>query len=499
MGKLTNPFQAPEAKGLISYLPEQYENLSRLSPRELKKRLEDELVIRKETDKISFFTPNGPQKQFIDIIGSGNSFISIFSAGNGTGKTTLATTILGNAMWGPQNSWFDHPIFRKWPYPKRARYITDPKLLEEIGPFSTEIKTWWPNWRYEALKAGQKYFSQYKSESWVIDVMSYEQQVREFEGGTLGLIIFDEPPPRPIWNACISRLRKGGIIIVLMTPLTLAGWFYDEIVPDNQNSLVYAGMEDNCKTHGVRGVLEHDHIDKLIKNMPPEEVEARVYGRAMYLKGLVFKTYDPRIHVLKEPFRPPLGSTIYNVVDPHGDKPFFSIWAYPASNGDLIVFEEHPNENFFQMHNCQLDITDYKRIYADKEQGYHVKRVIDRHFADTTTAAWKKTLRQELQDIGMNYDPSYSASEEISTGVIALRKRLNYNTNQPISSTNRPSLYINPHCINTQHALSRWSWDEKKQRYSDNFKDPIDVLRYLVMANPVQDSAMPKNPARRYG
>lgn len=461
--------------------------------------LKNELEKRKESDRISFFEPNGKQEEFVRLIGSGESFISIFSAANGVGKTSLVANILGNAMWGPQTKWFDHPIFRKWPYPKRARYITDPKLLEEIGPFNTEIKTWWPRWKYSSIKAGKNYYSQYKSGDWVIDVMSYDQDVKEFEGGTMGLIIFDEPPPEPIWNACISRLRKGGIILVLMTPLTHAAWFFDQVVPQHPQSVLYASMEDNCKKHGVRGTLKHSHIERIISNMPHEEIEARVHGKAMYLKGLVFKTYDPRIHVLKEPMRPPLGSTIYNVVDPHGDKPFFAIWGYPARNGDLYVIDEHPNEDFFRMHNCQWTINDYKKMYAQKEQGYDVKRVIDRHFADAVTAANKKTLRQELSEIGMFYEPSYSAQEEIMTGVMNIRSHLNYNASKPLASTNRPTLYINPHCVNTQRALSRWAYDEKKQKYSDQFKDPIDVLRYFVMANPVQDEPMPKNPARKYG
>ncbi|HET9146141.1 MAG TPA: terminase family protein [Sphingomicrobium sp.] len=462
--------------------------------------LERELEWRRENERFAFFTPNGKQEEFVRLAGAGADSVYILSAANGIGKTTLVVNLMAHLVFGPQNNFFDVPLFRNWPYPKRIRYITDQKIVEESGPFPTELKKWWPKGKYSASKLGRNYFCQYTVGEWVIDVMTYEQDLSQFEGGTFGAIIFDEPPKESIWAASVARLRLGGLIFAFMTPLVEAGWFFDKVVPNHPNSIVYASMEDACKTHGVRGHLEHEHIERMIREMSPDEIEARAHGKAMYLKGLVFKGFNYKVHVLKEPVQPPLHSTLYNVVDPHTDKPFFAIWAWPHKNGDIYITDEHPNEDFFRMRNCQWDRNDYKRMYEAKEHGYTVRRIIDRHFGEIRSAAYKKTLREELAEIGLHYEPSYQAEHEIDTGVLKVREFLKYDPTREMTSINRPRLYINPHCLNTIRAFSRWSTDAKTGKYQDDYKDPMDCVRYLLMANPTPSEPLPPyQPRKLYG
>lgn len=417
---------------------------------------------------------------------------------NGVGKTSGIANILGNLVHGPQNRYFVSPTFTQWPYPKRVRYITTPKNVEEIGPFHSEIAKWWPKGRWTAIKSGHNYYSQYTANGWVIDVMTYDQDASQFEGPSLGLIVTDEPPPKPLWSTFASRLRMGGMILVMMTPLTEAAWFFDDVVPRHQDAIVYGRMEDACIQHGVNGHLEHENIAKMIAEMTPEEREARAEGRAMYLRGLIFKTYDENVHVLKENVRPPANAQIWQVVDPHSDKPFASIWAFPDARGDLYVFDEWPNEDFYKMHNCQLDIKDYKRIFAEKEAGLKIhRRIIDRHFADTASASNKRTLRQELQTIGLNYLPSYKAEEEIETGIIKLREHFSYDTSKPLSALNQPRIYLSPSLMNTRKSLSRWARDPETGKVQDSYKDFCDCMRYLVMDNPKISEYIPEQQSKK--
>lgn len=446
---------------------------------------------RRKNEAISFYVPNEPIQRIIQLVSEKRPVV-IGSMANGIGKTSGIVNLLGNLVFGPQSSHFGHPTFQKWPYPKRVRYITTPKNVEEIGPFHTEITKWWPRGKWTAIKSGHNYYSQYTANGWVIDVMTYEQDISQFEGPSLGLIITDEPPPKPLWSTFASRLRLGGLLLVMMTPLTEAAWFFDEVVPRHPDSIVYGRMEDACLTHGKNGHLEHENIQRMIAEMTPEEREARAEGKAMYLRGLIFKTFDPMVHVLKEEIRPPYNAPIWNVVDPHSDKPFASIWAFPDSRGDIYVFDEWPNEDFYQMHNCQLTIQDYKAIFTKKESGLNLrKRIIDRHFADTASAINKKTLRQELQAIGMNYLPSYKAGEEVDTGIEKLRRYLAYDTTKPLSSLNQPKIYFSPNCQNTIKSLSRWARDPENGKVKDEYKDFCDVVRYLVMDSPKISEPVP--------
>jgi hypothetical protein len=453
----------------------------------------------KENEKFRYYKPNRPGEEFLRIIGSGETNLAIFSAANGVGKTTLIANLLANLVWGSQSHYFDQPLFKSWPYPKRARWVTDPKLVEEIGPIQTAIKEYWPKGHYEAIKAGKSYYSQYTANDWILDIMSLDQDPSAYEGSTLGLVVFDEPPTREIFNACVSRLRLGGLILIVMTPLVHAAWVFDELAPRHSEHIVYATMEDACKEHGVNGHLEHKNIEKMIAEMPPDEVEARVYGKAMYLSGVIFKQFDKNVHVLKEPIKAESNATLYQSVDPHSDKPFACIWGFPDRQGNLYIVDEWPNTDFTQMHNCQLTIQDYAKIFKDKEGNVPVsKRIIDRHFADVRSAVNKKTLREELRDdVGLDYYPSYQASEEIETGILSVRSYLQYDTDKPLTNLNKPKLYINPHCFNTIKAFQRWARDARTGKVKDDHKDFMDCVRYLVMDNPEVSEPIPYTPAKK--
>lgn len=460
-----------------------------------------EMEYRREENGGIYFEPNGPQTNFVDLVGKESPFVGVFSAANGIGKTTLIVNLLRNIIFPEKNRYFNYPLFNKWPFPKRLRFVTDPKLVEEIGPFHSEIKKWWPRGKFQAIKGGKSYYSQYKANGFLIDVMSNDQDIKQFEGTTLGGIFFDEPPVREIWNACLARLRMGGCALVFMTPLTSAGWFFDEVVPRHAQSIIYGDIEENCKEHGIRGQLAHKDIVRMIAEMDPEEVEARAHGKAMYLQGLVYKSFDHNVHVAKGPIAVPQSASVYQIVDPAVDKPFASVWGFPDSDGTVYIHDEWPNEDFYRMHGCDLGLQDYKRIFLNKEAGWNIhKRIIDRHFADVRSLQTKNTLRQDLAAIGLNYEASYNAqeaSQEVQTGILKVRSHLHYNTARPIDSLNRPRIVISPTCKNTIKGFQRWSFDTKNGKPKDEFKDFMDCVRYFLMADPKVSYSPPMYEARK--
>lgn len=459
-----------------------------------------EMNYRRENYRSRYFLPNGPQERFVKLVGGEDPFIGIFSAANGIGKTTLIVNLLANIFFGPQNDFFNYPIFKQWPFPKRFRFVTDPKLVEEIGPFHSEITKWWPKGRYEASKGGKNYYSQYRAGKFLLDVMSYDQELKQFEGTTLGCVLFDEPPVRSIWNASLARLRMGGIACVFMTPLTSAAWFFDEVVPRHLKHIVYGDIEENCKEHGIRGQLEHSNIQRMVSEMDPEEVEARAHGKAMYLQGLIYKMFDPRVHVLDQHVSVPHGAQVWQIVDPHGDKPFACIWGFCDATGTLYQIDEWPNEPFEKMHNCTLGIQDYKRIFAQKEQGWNVtKRIMDRHFAEVRTVHQRKTLREEFAAVGLNYEMSYHGGvEEVDVGIVKVRGYLNYDATKPLDGLNRPRYYVSPKCSNTIKSFQRWAIEGRTQKPKDDSnKDFMDVIRYWVMGNPKHSAPVPMPEPRK--
>lgn len=432
-------------------------------------------------------------------MGSTQNLLYILSAANGIGKTAALVNIAANLMFGPQNSYFDYPIFKEWPYPKRIRFVSEPSQVTESGPFPAEVAKWWPKGRYTKNKDGKHYDSIYKAGDWILEVMTYEQLPAQHEGANLGCVMFNEPPPQNLWTPNISRLRAGGVGIVGMTPLTEAGWFFDEVVPRHTDFVIYADVETACKQHGTRGHLEHDQIEAMIAEYSQDEREARIEGKAMYLKGLIYKSFNTQVHVLKETIQAPTNATIYHIVDPHTDKPFACIWAFVDGRGDLYIVDEWPNVDFYKWHNCQLTAEDYAKIFRDKERGLNVhKRIIDRHFADVRSAINKRTLREQLRDdVGLDFHASYQCAEEVQTGILKVREYLSYSPDRPIDTMNKPRLFINPHCQNTIKSFLRWSTDPKTGDPQDSYKDFMDCVRYLCMDSPEIDVPIPYEPAKK--
>ena len=297
-----------------------------------------ELARRKEEEKCRFFVPNGKQEQAIRMFDK--NMVSIFSGGNGAGKTYLMVNVMANIIWGPQTEWFESDLFKSWRFPKRLRIGTESGNVKETGAVDLAIKEWWPKGRYQGIKGGLPYISQYVTDNgWVIDKMSYEQDTKEWESATLGGIFFDEPPPKDKYMASVARLRKGGVLGIFMTPLTQSAWIMDELIDShtNQCGLVYADMEDNCKTHGIRGTLEHSHIENMIKNMDPDEIDARVHGKAMHLSSVILgKAFKREFHIAPENKTMPAGAQRFMVVDPARGKPWAIGWGWVDIRGQIV-------------------------------------------------------------------------------------------------------------------------------------------------------------------
>ena len=89
-----------------------------------------------------YFYPNGKATEFVEMVGSDKFFVNMFVGANATSKTSTGANIVVNICYGPQNEYFKHPLFERWPYIKKGRIISDPTTLKEkIIP---ELKKWLP-------------------------------------------------------------------------------------------------------------------------------------------------------------------------------------------------------------------------------------------------------------------------------------------------------------------------------------------------------------------
>jgi phage terminase large subunit-like protein len=468
------------------------------------KKLSALLQAREEERKLEFFHPNGKQEDFIKLVGSGDKFICLFVGGNGVGKTALLANVLGNIIWGPQNDYFKGlKLFEKFTYPKRIRIGTESKNVETIGSIDQEITKWWPKGRYEGFKAGKMFVSQYKTDNgFLIDKMSYEQERKEWESATLGVACFDEPPPKEIFAATVSRLRQGGVMLFYMTPLMDSAWIQDELVDvaSKDTGVVFCEMEDNCKEHGVRGILEHRHIEKMIENMDPDEKLARSKGQFMHLSNVILGgAFKREIHIVGNDYQPQGDATWGMCVDPAAGKPWAMCWFWVDGRGQVCIDSEYPMDDFTKMKESRFTTKDYIEIMHNIEGDKKMEwRILDRHFGNQRNFSGR-TLKMDLNDgWGMDFIDSYNCEEELEIGINKVKSYLRINEAEPLSTSNFPKLVIKDRCRNVIRSLDRWRRDAKMQpeRLSP-YKDHFDLVRYIVMSEPEVYRYKPLPPPRQ--
>ena len=407
------------------------------------------------------FVPNGKAEDFIKMIGSDENFVNMFVGANGTSKTSTGVNIIANIVYGVQNKLFKHPIFKRWPYIKKGRIISDPTTIKEkIIP---EMKKWFPEnesnklpvANYETAKEGKNYVSKFITKTgWEIDIMSNEQDPKEFESVDLGFVWIDEPMPKDRFMATIARGRLGMIILWTFTPLTYSAWikdWMDEHVGKDAD-YVEAEMEDNCKIHGVRGFFEHEHIKRIADAYPDDEKEARVFGKFGHLIGRVHKAFSRKIHVLK-PF--PLREqewTTYMALDPHPRKGDHILYMSVNRKNTKIFSAELISEGLVKLL--------YERMKSiEAAMKFRIEaRVIDPSAYIDDQHHEQESVGTQLFNLGMNF---IKGSKDLMGGIKKTNDALDYEMKGG-RMIRPPEIYIFDTCPVAIKQLEEYVWSDWK-------------------------------------
>jgi phage terminase large subunit-like protein len=416
----------------------------------------EELARRRLFEKYRYYVPNGKVEQFINLVGDNNTFINLFSAANGVGKTAAGVNILAHFMYPIGNPYFKHPFFTHFPFPKSGRIICPHTTVEATT--IPAIKEWFPQDRYSSEKRGKNYDYHWITDTgYDFDIMTTDQDPKEFESATLGWAWFDEPCSEAIYKATVARMRKGGIIIFTATPLTGSAWIYDQIFTNpqqGQRDYIEADVEANCRQHGVRGILEHENIEKMVTEYSDEDKQARIFGKFQHLTGLVYKKFNRKIHVIK-PFKVTLNDFIVvQRYDCHPRNPDAVGWYAIDRKGRMFVIDEI-------YENCPIDELAYR--IKNKDSNYRVVDwridpsafIVDQH---TSTSVAKK-----MEEFGLTYLP---ATKDRTQAIIATRDMIDYEINNGVY-TKEPMIYFFDTCIRHIYEAEHWQYNEYTGKAAD--------------------------------
>lgn len=442
---------------------------SKLSPIKAREFLEmvDELKKRKTENLAKTLVPNVKAEEFIKMVGKNETFVNLFCAANGTGKSCTCVNIVTNICFGPQNDFFKYPLYENFPYLKRGRIISDPTTLKEkIVP---ELKKWFPsnryNIKYETYKEGKSYESRWITDTgFEFDLMSSEQESKEFESVDLGWAYFDEPCPSRIYRATISRLRTGGIVFWGMTPLAYSVWVKDEIYDKRDGKMidyVTASIWDNCVEYPkTRGILHKADIDRMISQYPEDEKLARIEGRFGHLLGLVHKTFEPKIHVI-EPFDITEDDyVVYMALDTHPRVPDAYSWMAVDRKGRKFIIDEMAFTGTDEESAAKLQTKEATRRMGEP-------RLIDPSAFNEDKRTTEVSFAERMRRRGYDFAPG---SKHMHEGIRRTDKAFRYEKLGSIF-IKEPELYIFSNCVGHIRELQNYVWDEYQGRSRDQ-RDP---------------------------
>lgn len=447
-----------------------------LSPQEAQNlliKLKKERLRRYKQEPYRYISPIGKMEEFLNEALSGRYLTSFMSSANGTGKTTTIVALIANICFPNDNPFFQQPLVKNWKWERRGRIVSDTTTIKEtIIPMMEKMI---PKKNYTRSKAGKEFWSKWKMRDddgnvvfeW--DLMTYEQDPKQFESANLGIVIFDEPPPFSIYTASIARLKMGGVCLIFATPLGSnvgSAWLYQRIVSDperDSNDFFYmtASKEDACSDpkHGLRGFLPHEQIEREMKQYPEEEILPRIFGEFSQVKGRVIKEYDEKIHVLDQVFD--VNKEDYAVVqlwDTHARVNEAIMWVAINRNGTAFVVDElwidaGVDEIVARVKEIDSKYRVVKRLIDPSAFNVDKRIELTGKYGEIKGVSFAQILHEKY---GLKYEP---ASKRRADGITMIREALRYNYQAGVW-VQYPRLFVFPHCTRTRWEFLNWMWDD---------------------------------------
>lgn len=335
-----------------------------------------------------------------------------------------------------------------------------------------------------------------------IHMATYDQDMHKAEGGEFDIIVYDEPPPKTLYDANKLRiLALGGYVWGAMTPLQEeipwdVSWVYHEI----------ESKADHVKlAHWRINTLENErHLDpvafkEVFGQMDEETKRVRMRGEHAFLSGLVYKQFSPAIHIVK-PFdvmeRVERGrGTLYRALDHGFNNPTACLWFYVEGEGldtRAYLYREYLESGFLVSENCE------NILEASKGEN------VDCTFADA--AMWKideQTGRSNADlyfDAGLPLIPSDRAISvergqiQVAEWLKVHRDKVGRHWKQNAEVPRPRLLFFAGKTEQTVYALRNHTFQvnrsirmggARKEKPEERHKHIPDAIRYFITADPI--------------
>lgn len=406
---------------------------------------------------INSYIPHEKQRRFH----SASNRIRLYIGGNRSGKTTGG--IVEDIWWLTRS----HP-FQSIPDRPIAGRIVSVDFLNGIEKIiKPQLKQWLP----PSHLRGGSWFSAYEASTRTlhlangsfVELMSYDQDLDKFAGTSRDFVHFDEEPPEAIYTENMARLiDRRGHCWITMTPVEGMTWIFDTIyekgiVGDPNIHVVEVDMAENPH-------LAQQEVDEFLDSLSEDERNARGHGKFVQMGGLVYKAFNPSIHVIDEvdprEFR---GSNYrhYMSLDHGFNNPTSVHWHAVDPDNTAITFDEHYESQ---------RIIDYHAEVIHQRNKMH-GRTPDVNICDPALAQKQAVTGTSIQtEYAIRGIGFVLGNNDVMTGVAKVNQYLT------VGKNGKPNWYITRNCVNLIREIQRlrWkTWASKKQQSQNNPYDQI--------------------------
>lgn len=442
---------------------------------EVTRNLGEALLTSAGKPTVDNYKPHQKQYEFH----SSQARLRLYIGGNRSGKTVGG--IIEDILWLIGK----HP-FRETPKPPVRGRIVSVDFIDGIdGIIIPQILQWLPtsylksgSWTTAYDKQGRMLTLENGS---TVQFMSYEQATEKFAGTSLHFIHFDEEPPEDIYTECLLRtIDVGGCMWITMTPVEGMTWIFDKIYEPGitgqreSTDVIVVDMRDNP-------YLSTTEIEYLVGELDADELEARVHGKFVQLGGLIYKHFDPAIHVVEfDPRQIPRDGVVVASLDAGFNNPTAWLWHYITPDGDLVTFKEHYASGLVvEQHAIRVN-------QINKELG----RIPDFYIGDPSIRNTDQLLGTSVQQEYIKYGiPVTLGNNDVRAGIIRVAGYMRMRAN------GSPAWHVSRECTALISELLKYRWktyaNKRLQGQNNLMEEPhkhndhaADSLRYFIMSRP---------------
>ena len=264
-------------------------------------------------------------------------------------------------------------------------------------------------------------------------------------------------------------LDKCGDIYGTMTPLKGLTWVYDLIYLNTNNDPDIDVIEMEWADNPYLSKTEIDNMSQILSS---EELESRRYGKFVGMGGLVYKEFDPSVHII-QPFNVPCEWYDKISIDPGLHNPLSAHWYAVDFDGNVYVIAEHYASNQTIEHHSNQIKTICQNLNWPKTNGYY-HALID-PAANQRTLSSPRSVSELFYDYGILVNTN--VNKDMFSGISRVKSYLK-------NAKGESKLFIFSNCVNMIREIKGYFWgnDDRPIKRDDH---AMDELRYYIMSRPV--------------